>query len=171
MALSDLLEALTREADERAAQALSAARAEAERLVRETRTTVERRLAEATAAHESGLRAAAQGEIETARRAAAQDVLVARAEALARVFARSRELLTERVCDPALAPRWSRDEAEALTYIPGGRGVVRRPPDAAGVVATAADGSVEVDGTVDALLLRLKPLLGIEVARRLEDGS
>jgi vacuolar-type H+-ATPase subunit E/Vma4 len=168
MALDQLLEALTREAEARASETVAAARLAAEGLLREARAGAERRLAEAVARRESDLRAGARGAIEAARHEAAHDVLTARAEALARVFARARELLTERVRDPALESRWSRDAAEALTYIAGGKGIVRRPPEAAGVVVVAADGSVEVDGTVAALLARLEPGLAIELARDLE---
>jgi vacuolar-type H+-ATPase subunit E/Vma4 len=168
MALDYLLEALTREAEERAAETVAAARLETERILREARAGVERRLAEAVARREAELRAGAQGAIETARREAARDVLTARAEALARIFARARDILAERVRDPALEPHWSREAAEALTYVPGGNPVVRRPPAAAGVVVAAADGSVEVDGTVGALLARLEPRLAVELARDLE---
>lgn len=170
MPLDQLLEALTREADARAAEAVAAARQEAEALLREARAGTERRLAEAVARRESELRAGAQGAVEAARREAARDVLTARAEVLTRVFDRARELLAERVRDPALGPRWSRDAAEARTYV-AGDAVVRRPPEADGVVVTAADGSVEVDGTVGALLARLEAQLAVEVAREMEAES
>jgi vacuolar-type H+-ATPase subunit E/Vma4 len=168
MALDQLLEALTREAEARAAETVAAARLEAEEILREARARSERRLAEAVVRREHELRAGAQGAVEAARREAAREVLSARAETLARVFARARELLAERVRDPALEPRWSRDAAEALTYVAGGDAVVRRPPDTAGVIVSAADGSVEVDGTVHALLARLEPQLAVEVARDIE---
>lgn len=170
MALDQLLEALTREAEARAAETVAAARLEAEAILREARAGTERRLAEAVARRERELRAAAQGAVEAARREAAREVLTARAEALARVFARARELLVARVREPALESRWARDAAEALTYLGGADAVVRRPPEAAGVLAAAADGSVEVDGTVGALLARLQPQLAVEVAREMEAG-
>jgi len=171
MGLDHLLDALTREAEARVAEAVVAARLEADRLLREARAGVERRLAEAVAGREGELRAAAQGDIEAARRDAARDVLTARAEALARVFARAREMLAERVSDPGLEPRWSRDAAEALTYVAGGEAVVHRPPEVAGVMVAAADGSVEVDGTVGALLARLEPQLAVELAHDLAAES
>jgi vacuolar-type H+-ATPase subunit E/Vma4 len=169
MALDQLLEALTQEAETRAAETVAAARREAEALLHEAHAGAERRLAGAVARRESELRAAAQGAMEAARSEAAREVLTARAEALARVFGRARELLMERVGDPALEPRWSRDAAEALTYVGGpGNAVVRRPPDAAGVIVVAADGSMEVDGTVGTLLARLEPRLAVDLARALE---
>lgn len=170
MALDQLLEALTREAEARAAETVAAARLEAEAILREARAGTERRLAEAVARRERELRAGAQGAVEGARREAAREVLTARAEALARVFAKARELLVARVRDPALEPRWAHDATEALTYLGGADGVVRRPPEAAGVIVAAADGSVEVDGTVGALLARLEPQLAVEVAREMEAG-
>ena len=168
MALDQLLEALTREAEARAAETVAAARLEAEEVLREARAGTERRLAEAVVRRERELRAGAQGAVEAARREAAREVLATRAEALARVFGRARELLVERVRDPALEPRWARDAAEALTYLGGADAVVRRPPEVAGVIVAAADGSVEVDGTVGALLARLEPQLAVELARDLE---
>lgn len=171
MPLDELLEALTREAETRATEMMAAARREADAILGEARAGTDRRLAQAVARRERELEAGAQGSIEAARREAAGDVLAARAEALGRIFARARELLAERVRDPALEPRWSGDVTEARTYLGGADAVVRRPPEAPGVIVASADGSVEVDGTVDALLARLEPELAVGLARELEEGS
>ncbi|HEU5169276.1 MAG TPA: hypothetical protein VFU46_01990 [Gemmatimonadales bacterium] len=168
MALADLLDTLERDAEGRAAARMAAARAEADRLTAEARERLERRRAAALAEREGELWAAAASEIELARREAVREVLLAREAALERVFARARELLAARAADPALAPEWDRDAADALTFLGGREAVTRRPPEVAGVRVAALDGSIVIDGTLEGRLERLRSRLAIEVARRLE---
>jgi vacuolar-type H+-ATPase subunit E/Vma4 len=171
MALADLLEVLRRDADARATALVTGARDEAARMIVEAESKLARHLAEAVRVREGELRTAAAAEIESARREAMRDGLVARAEALARIFARARTLLATRAADPALGPQWARDIAEARSYMPAGEVVVRQPPEIAGLLVTAADGSVGIDATIEALLTRLEPALAIDVARELEMAS
>ena len=171
MPLADLLEVLRRDADARATAIVATAREAAERTVAEAEAQLAQRLAEAVRVREAELRRAAGVQVESARREAMRDALCARAEALAKVFARARHLLVQRTADPALEPYWAEAVADARTYIPNGDAVVERPPHVAGVNVMARDGSIRVDGTIEALMARLEASLAIEIARRLESES
>jgi vacuolar-type H+-ATPase subunit E/Vma4 len=171
MPLSDLLEVLRQDAEARATALVATAREEAERLVAEAEHQLARRLTEAIKVREAELRASAATEIEAARQTATGDVLRARADAVAKVFARASGLLQQRALDPRLEGHWTEAVTDARSYIARGEAVVRRPPDLAGISVQAADGSVAVDGTVGALLTRLEPGLAIEIARELEAGG
>jgi vacuolar-type H+-ATPase subunit E/Vma4 len=171
MPLADLLEVLRRDADARATGIVAAAQAVSERTVAEAEARLAEQLAEAVRAREAELRTTAAAEIDSARRDAVRDTLCARAEALARVFARARALLVRRAADPTLESHWADAIEDARSYVPGSDAVVGRPPDVAGITVTAKDGSVRVDGTVEALFARLEASLAIEIARELESGS
>jgi vacuolar-type H+-ATPase subunit E/Vma4 len=169
--LADLLEVLRRDADSRATAIVATARAAAERTVAEAEARLAQRMAEAVRVREAELHKAAGVQVEAARREAMRDTLCARAEALAKVFARARSLLEQRAADPALELHWAEAVADARMYIPGGDAVVERPPDVAGISVTARDGSIRIDGTVEALFAQLEASLAIEIARQLEGGS
>jgi vacuolar-type H+-ATPase subunit E/Vma4 len=169
--LADLLEVLRRDADARATAIVATAREAAERTVAEAEARFAHRLAEAVEVREAELRRATGVEVESARREAMRDTLCARAEALAKIFARVRTLLVQRAVDPALEPYWAEAVADARTYIPSGDAVVQRPPDVAGITVTARDGSIRVDGTIEALFARFESRLAIEIARQLESRS
>jgi len=171
MPLADLLEVLRRDSDARATVLVAAAREEADRMVADAEARLARRMAEALKVREGALRTAAAAEVEAARGAAMRDVLLARAEALAKVFARARTLLAQRAGDPALEPGWTQAIAEARSYLPAGEAVVQRPPEVAGITVAAADGSIGIDGTTEGLLSRLESSLAVEIARELESGS
>ncbi len=191
MALDELLAALDREALAEAESIRTAARAACARIAAESETAVARRQAEGLEQRERELHAAAELQLSAARRAARRDTLVARQALLDRVLAAARERLPAAECEPtALAAR----VAAALDAVGDGVAEVRCAPalvarvrrlvaarpgttvlarDAAGsdLVVSAADGAVEVDASLAALLERRWPVLLVELARALEAGS
>jgi vacuolar-type H+-ATPase subunit E/Vma4 len=192
MALPDLLRRLEEEAEARIADLLEAARAEAARIAADTAARLSELHAAEMASREAGLRAAAARATASARRDAAAQVLAARDETLHRILSRTEQLLVERRGSEAVLARAAADLDAALGYVNGAVSVRCRPdlvtwtearlaaggryavqPDlvvGTGAVLRAADGSVEIDATVEQRLARLRPELTVAAARML-DGS
>ena len=192
MALSDLLRRLEEEADARIAALQASARTEAAGIAAEAAARLSERHATAMASREAALRTAAVRASITARREAAARVLAARAETLQRILGRMEQLLDERRSSEAVLARAGADLGAALGYLDGPVSVRCRPefvtwvrgqlgagardavqPDpevGTGAVLRAADGSVEIDATVEQRLVRLRPELTVAAARML-DGS
>jgi vacuolar-type H+-ATPase subunit E/Vma4 len=119
-------------------------------------------------------------------------VLAARAETLQRIVRRMEQLLEERHGSEAVLSRAGADLDAALGYLDGtvsircrpelvtwvrsrlagrARDAVQADPKVGtGAVLRAADGSVEIDATVEQRLARLRPELTVAAARML-DGS
>jgi vacuolar-type H+-ATPase subunit E/Vma4 len=190
VALSDLLRRLEQDADSRAAGILSAAHAEAGRIEADSAAELTRRRTAALAERDATLRAAAARETAAARRAATAEVLAARANALDRVFERAGALLVERRATAPVLECAAADLTAALGYL-NGTGTVRSRPELVdwvrgqlsahagftvvadasvgiGAVLRAADGSVEVDATVEHRLARLRSWLAVLALERLE---
>jgi vacuolar-type H+-ATPase subunit E/Vma4 len=108
---------------------------------------------------------------------------------LDRVFHAAEERLAEISTSEAYAARLGDQLSEAISYLATPAAVVRCPPALAsrvraliagqdrlsveeeekaepGFVLLAADGSLEVEGTLTARLTRLRPFLGIEILDR-----
>jgi vacuolar-type H+-ATPase subunit E/Vma4 len=189
MALADLLRRIEAEADSQAAELMAAARAEGVRVVAEAAAGLSRRRALALAATESTLRAATAREVAAARRQAAAELLAARAAALGRVFDRLDAALVERRATPAVLDCAAADLGQAMEYLEGA-GVARCRPELVewlrgrldasrltieadpslgiGAVLRAADGSVQIDATVENRLERLRAHLAVNALRMLE---
>jgi vacuolar-type H+-ATPase subunit E/Vma4 len=190
VALTELLRILEDEARLRIEELLGQARADAERLRRESEAELTRRRAAALEAREAELRAAAAGALEGARRGATRRLLEVRAEALGRIRARAETRLAARAGDPALVPLLRRDLAHGLGYfgpgpvvveadpalLDGLRGAAAGVPDVTfqpapgrrGLVIRSADGSLTVDLSFESRLERSWPALAMELVRRLE---
>jgi vacuolar-type H+-ATPase subunit E/Vma4 len=191
MALRELLRALEKDAEIRVAAVGAEARAAADRLSADASARLEQRRAADLAAREVELRAAASEEIEAARREATRRALLARAEALHRVFTHARAMLTRLEPDLTLQAGVGREIDAAQAYLGTTAGVVRcshgwaatlktalagrsglrlEPTKGigAGMVVRAADGTVEVDATLERRLEQLWPRLAIELVRALE---
>jgi vacuolar-type H+-ATPase subunit E/Vma4 len=191
MALADLLQALEREATARAEALVAEARGEADRLTAAHVAELAARRQRALADRELALRADGERSIIAARREAERAQLLARHELLARVHDRARQNLARhaetaqgRTAAGALVTR-------ALTYLgempvnacaapalvatiqaactSRSNVAVAAAPDAGtGARLATADGSVEVDATLEGVLERLWPELAMDIARRAE---
>jgi vacuolar-type H+-ATPase subunit E/Vma4 len=190
MALTELLRSLEDEARSRIDEIRAAARAEAERLRRESEAEQADRRAAAVGVREGELRAAAARALEAARRGAAARVLEARAEALTRVRAGAQARLAARRADASLLPLLRHDLLDGLGYLGdaaavveadtalvegvraalNGRPAVTVAPGAGrgGLVLRSADGTVTVDASFETRLASLWPSLAIELSRRME---
>lgn len=156
-----------------------------------------RRLAEGVAERERTLAEDAERRLSEVRREARRAVLAARERVLGRVYAAAEAAFERVVRNPAYHMRLEVELAQALALVPP-PAVVRCPPGLAevlaaaaaplghgpgalavnadarcgpGFVLTAADGSVAVDATLTARLLRAWPELAIEVLRALEEEA
>jgi vacuolar-type H+-ATPase subunit E/Vma4 len=189
MALSDLLRRLEEEADARVAALLDAARAEAAGIAADAAARLSERYATARASREAALRAAAARASISARREATARVLAARDETLQRILSRMEQLLEARRGSEAVLARAGADLEAAVCYLDGPIRVRCRPelvtwvrdrlgagardavqPDpevGTGAVLRAADGSVEIDATMEQRLVRLRPELTVAAARML----
>jgi vacuolar-type H+-ATPase subunit E/Vma4 len=189
MALADLLQTLEREATARADARLAEARADAERLTAAHVAELEARRERALASREQALQADGERGIVAARRDAERTRLLARHELLARVHDRVRGSLAQhtgtaqgRMAVVALVGR-------ALTYLGDAPVRARAAPELVATVRTAcasrstvdvvsapdagtgarlaaADGSVEVDATLESVLDRLWPEVAMDIVRR-----
>ena len=192
MGLEELIGELERDGRERLDRELEAARAEAERRSGEAAARRERRRAEALAALDRELEAESAVALAEARRRARAGVLAAREAMLERVFDAARTRLGEAARSSAATGLFERTLEESLLVVAGSPIVVRVSPaleafvrerlagredvrldvdgsTGSGFVVAAADGSVEVDGTLEGRLARLAPRLRVEVLRA--DGS
>ena len=193
MGVDQLLAALERDAAAEAASRIEAARREAEAIATETALRLTRLGAGRLQDHEAQERAAAEARLAAARREARAVVLEARARFLARVLEAARARLGgvldgpdgEGVLSALLAKALDHTgEADAVIrcagpLVPrvraaaGGRArlAVETGSEAgAGVRVHAAEGSVAIDATLEALLARETPSLAIEILRRFEEA-
>ena len=194
MALADLLRALEQDAEARIATVRSESRAEADRLLAEIAQRLERRRTAELAVEEAELRAESARLVERARRDAAGRVLAARGEALERIRDRARELLGATEPVPDLRAGFAREIGTALEYVgdaavviqcgavwrsalqslvSGRNGVRLETTNGLGPGARikAADGSLEIDATIETRLQRLWPELAIGLVRTMEPAS
>lgn len=176
---------LERDADAEVAAILAAADAEATELraAAEARTIAARDAR--VAARRAELDAAAERASGTARREGNALVLAARWRFVDRVFAAARATFPTALRGAEGAATMRRLLAEAEGYLPPGDAVVRCAPSAAkmveategrdvvpdpdiaaGIRLEAADGSVVVDDTFEARLVRLTRALAAELVRR-----
>lgn len=191
--MQELVETLEREAEARSESILAEAREAAAALVVDAERQLEGRIEARIEAGARRWRRDATRRVAEARRAAEERVLGARAALLETVFERAAARLTsvpatsryqaiaprllERalsflpptgvrvVCDPATAQALSGsgERSEARIEV--------RPDAEPGLVAQSSDGSVTVDATLGAFLVRLRPALAVEVAARVEGES
>jgi vacuolar-type H+-ATPase subunit E/Vma4 len=188
MALSDLLEALRRQAAEHRADELAQADTEVARIREESRAEKSHRRAEYVEAARREAEDAARRAVARAESDAARSVLAARDRLLGRV----REALDGRIetvaDDPAYVSSLAAQLREALDRLPTGpllvrasvelvdavRELVGRRSDVVVEVATAhdtgfsvvsAEGAIEVDGTLATMLDHAWPALAVDVLR------
>ncbi len=188
MSLDRLLETLERGARAEAERVLAAARTEAEAVRAAAEMVVARRRAEAVSVRERALRADAALHLALVRRRARGAVLDARHQLLERIRAAARERIAaaegeagslglrlraalayhgdrpvEVRCAPALV-----DAVRAAVGDRAGTTVTPDPAASAPLVVRSADGTMEVDATLAALLERHWPELAVELLRELE---
>ncbi|HEX9610455.1 MAG TPA: V-type ATP synthase subunit E [Gemmatimonadales bacterium] len=194
MPLADLLAVLERDAEAQAEAELAAARAAATRIETDAAARLDGRRADYVTARQAELRAATERAIAEAQWRARAGVLEARQRLLDRVFAAARKELPGVARDPAFLDRLPRDLAAARAYVGDARVTARCRPEIAaavralaatngavtvvedetagtGVRLMAADGSVEVDDTLEARLERWLPRLALAVMRRLAEAQ
>jgi len=145
---------------------------------------------------ETALRGAMARALASARLDGRRRVLEARDVLLDRLFARARELLAEAIQQPAARRRLAERASEALEFIPAGAATIQCSPGVAPILeaelrdllerepqgvrvetdpelppgfrVVGAGGSLTVDATLEKLLELDRPILAIEVLRRLE---
>lgn len=192
MPLDQLLAALERDARGQADRLLAEARAEAQRVTDAAEREVVRRREATVGAREREQRAALEQALSKVRRAARRDVLEARDRLLERVFAAARTALPAAISTPAYGATLTRRLEAGLVCFDGAETVVLRcsPPlvdvltaaapahagirvqgDAevgSGFRLTTADGSIEVDDTLETRLAARRLRLAREALRRLD---
>ena len=168
MALADLLQTLEREATARAEARLADARAAAERLRAAYAVELAAHRHQALAAREQVLRADGERSIVAAGRDAERTRLLAHHDLLARVHDRARQNLVRHAGTRPGQAAIAVLAARALTYLPGAAAGVRTVPQPTGARIAAADGSVDVDATLDGVLEHLWPKLAMDIVRRAE---
>ena len=194
MALRELVLALERDALARITAVRDEATADAARLQADARARLALRRTTDLATRQAELSAAASGTLDAARRDASARALTARAEALQGILTRARALLVATVPQAAMQAGIRRDLEAALAYAGGNDAVVHCPKAwtpllkpalagrsgvkleageevAAGVIVRAADGSMEIDATLENRLARLWPGIAIELLRGMETPS
>jgi len=180
-----LLATLERDADAEIARVMAEARSQAADLTRAVEQRMTERRAAALGRRETEARAQHERALSTARLAARAQVLEARATLLNQVFRELRAGLPEVARSAAyrrnLAAQWARLSAFAgdepvtvrctpaltatLRHLITSNGHVRIKSDAsiaAGFSVTTADGALEVDGSLESRLERLRPQLSLE---------
>ncbi|MBI4519275.1 MAG: hypothetical protein HY701_00440 [Gemmatimonadetes bacterium] len=194
MPLDVLVGVLDQSAHAEAADILTRARAQAERLRAEADEQVRSRREAHLSERTASLRAEMEAKLAELRRAARKEVLEARARFLDELF----DLAHARLEGAAQCESYGRTLAErvreAATYLPASTGTVRCLPAVApalrtllaerpglrleedaslgpGFVLAAGDGAIEVDGTLRTLLERLRAQLSIEVVRWIEEEA
>jgi vacuolar-type H+-ATPase subunit E/Vma4 len=193
MALADLLRALEHDAEARIAEVRTEAVASSARLRGEGRERLEHRRSAELATRETALQSEAARILETTRQDAGRRVLTARARALERIQSRARDLLLRTEPDRRLLDGVALEVGTALEYFGDSSAVVRCAPAwgaaltpivarrsnvkleatngvGPGAAIRAADGTLEIDATLETRLDRLWPRLAIDLVRELEGG-
>lgn len=192
MALDELLATLTRGAEEKVADLLREARADAAATDARAAEARRRRLDGAVGTHRAALDAALEQAVTDASREASRSVLRAREEVLARVLAEVSTRLRQRRREPLVQQAAAALLASAATYTRAEGGVVHCAADARealepvarrhgleivldeelgpGSVLRARDDRLVVDATLERHLMRGWPDEAIRVASRLESS-
>ena len=194
MALDHLLAALERDARSQAEARLKRARDEASALLEENRVRLAQERAAGLEALEAELRESAGLRLVEARRAALRKILVARQRLFERVLETARGRLREAQDDETFRAALPETIAGMLEFV-GDRPAVLSCPAALRDAVTSAvrdrkgvtvsvdativagarvgtlDGAVVVDGTLEARLEEMRPVLMLGMLRDLEEGS
>ena len=168
MALTDLLQTLEREATGRADARLTDAHAEAERLRAAHAAELAARRQQALAVRAQMLRADGERSIVAAERDAERTKLLALHELLGRVRERARHSLAQHAGTTRGQAAVAALVARALTYLGEAAASAQATPQPTGTRLAAADASVEVDATLEGVLVRLWPGLAMDIVRRVE---
>lgn len=194
MPLEHLLDALERDAAAQAAALAAEAKATAARITAESDARATRRREDALIARRAELAGAMELALADTRRTARRTELDARTRLLDTVFEAARGLLAAAVGDAAYrtalpaqlaaALRAAGDDPAVVTCAkalvphlraslpPGSRAEVRVDARVgSGFRVTAADGAMEVDGTLEGRLERLQPALAIALLAGLAEPS
>lgn len=181
---------LRRRAEEAAEEILRAAEGDAERIKVEAQRAVGVREREVLEEREQSYRAQTRVHLAAARHEAMRVVLLARTRLVQRVLDRAKALLPEALHSEAYASLLSREVEEALEFIDDQSVVIQCPTalepvvreklvssssatidtesePGMGFIAIGRGGDVRVDGTLETRLVRLAPLLAIEIQQRL----
>jgi vacuolar-type H+-ATPase subunit E/Vma4 len=187
--LPELLAALERDAEARAAEELQRAEDEAERLRRAAASEGSARVEERLTEHARALRARSEERLVEARRKAEARLLEARWALLDRVFEGAlalqgevrgwtsyaaalerdvRTLLALTRDEEVTLLCASADRAGVTAAAGAGPGVEASPELAAGVKLRSADGRLEMDRSLTARLVAARPALAIRLVQRVE---
>jgi V/A-type H+/Na+-transporting ATPase subunit E len=191
VALEQLLAALETDARAQADRLLAEARAAAQRIEQEAEERAGQRRDLVLEERGRDLRTAAEGALADARRRGRCAALTARAQFVEQVFDAAREQLAAAIDRPDYRAALPGILAEALAalgdeakvtvrcapaLVADIRRAARAPACAvtaddrvgAGFTAATADGDIEIDATLEARLVRLRPLLAIQLLAELE---
>lgn len=191
MSLDQLVAALEHRVADETETLLAEARSEASSIQVEVEERLTRRRAVVLAQIEAERDAAVEQRLRDARRTARRLVLDARASVLDRVFTAARARFEEVQASPEYRDTLAGQVAEAFDVLGDRPVTLRSPPTLAdklqrvvagrpavavradpavgcGFTATADDGSVEVDATLEGRLGRLQPSLAIEILARVD---
>jgi vacuolar-type H+-ATPase subunit E/Vma4 len=193
MALTQLIAALERGAEEEARRIQEEADAEVARLDEDVRARLDGRRAREQARLQERLRGETESRLSAARLEGRRRVLAARDGMLERVLEAARERLQEALVDPRYAETLPSTLEQALGFLPDG-GVVHCSPEIAQVVresvsgsanvevrprlnagtgfmVTSADECIRVDGTLEARLAAVWPELSMHIVGLVEKGA
>lgn len=189
---ADLTTELRRRAEETSEAITEDAREEAARLIAEANELVEARRSKVLRSKEDAYRAKARADIATARHEAMRAVLLAKTRIADRILAAAKARLGDAARGEPYLAALSDELDEALEFVGqdgalvrcsqaiesvvreaiGARAnlrIERLTEGATGFVATGADGSVRVDGTLETRLERMRADLSIEIHKLLEE--
>jgi vacuolar-type H+-ATPase subunit E/Vma4 len=190
MSDSDLSAALRRRAEEHAEAILAEADAAVRQIEEDSERAIAQRRSAVLSSRESEYEAAARSEVATERRRATRAVLEARAKLVDRVLRRAEALIPELTQESQYRQSLGAEVEQCIEFI-GARGaIIQSSPaleepiraalrdaagasleptmkDAHGFLATGEGGVVRIDGTLEARVRRLAPLLAIEITKQL----
>ena len=186
MALDDLISRLDRDGERRLEELRAKTETEVGALRAEAARASDQHREKELAKRRGALRAQQETSLAEARHRSRADRLRAQHALLEQIFARARASMPAFAASPAFAAVLPRHLQDALRYVEGLPIEVRCAPPfraileplvlargsatlvvneglAPGVVVSAADGSVFLDATLPALLVRLEPRLAVEL--------
>jgi V/A-type H+-transporting ATPase subunit E len=192
VSLDTLITTLSAEAGAEVAAVRARARSEADAITAESAKGIEQRRAAAQATLERDRRDAVERALSESRFEARRIVLEARKQLIAQVVAAARERLPVILESAEYRATLTDRVAEALACVGGRRVTLRAHPAIASVLPTMVtdlaavvadpdvgsgfrvvtdDGAIEVDGTLEARLEALAPVLSLEIVKVIEENS
>lgn len=189
---ADLATELRQRAEQTSEAIVADAREEAARLIAEANELVEARRSRVLRSKEEAHRSKARADIAAARHEAMRAVLLAKTRVADRILAAAKARLEAAARSEPYLAALSDELEEALAFVGEDGAVVRcsqviessvrdavgartnvrierLTEGATGFIATGADGSVRIDGTLETRLERMRAALSIEIHKLLEE--